>query len=162
MPSRSPRSLTRGALPALAIVVALAGLTACTSKAPAPALQTPSAAPTSSAAPTPNVPFSATAPESVALGHFDQTIETLAKKNGAPSTADVVNALVAAGFDKKAMQVTSGSTTIGRAVDSIEFSVLWQGKTCLIGQAGSSGISSTTAPPLSTGKCLVGTTATLP
>lgn len=108
------------------------------------------------------MPFSATAPAGVAMAHFDTTVQTLLKTDPAPHGGDVVSALAKAGFDKKAMELTPDDTTIGRNVDSIEFSVLWLGKTCLVGQVGSAGYGSTQAAVLSTGRCLIGTTTTIP
>lgn len=46
-----------------------------------------------------------------------------------------VDALVDAGFDKSAMEVTADLTTIGNPVESIQFSVQW-GEQCLVGQVG--------------------------
>jgi hypothetical protein len=69
----------------------------------------------------------------------------------------IVDDLVAAGFDKKAMEITPDKTSIGLAAWNIEFSVKLNG-TCLIGQAGNVGFNSFAAPLLASGKCLVGTT----
>ena len=38
-----------------------------------------------------------------------------------------IDALVAAGFDKGAMQVTQDQSTVGNAAESIQFSVVWKG-----------------------------------
>ena len=46
-----------------------------------------------------------------------------------------IDALVAAGFDKAAMQVTQDQTTVGNPAESIQFSVRW-GEECLVGQVG--------------------------
>lgn len=46
-----------------------------------------------------------------------------------------VDALVAAGFDKAAMEVTYDRTTIDDPAESIMFSVQW-GDECLVGQVG--------------------------
>lgn len=70
-----------------------------------------------------------------------------------------IDALVAAGFEKGAMQVTADQTTIGNPVDSIEFSVRW-GDQCLVGQVGAE-IGDSVAvvlPLLADGRCLVGET----
>ncbi|RKR74642.1 hypothetical protein C8E83_1766 [Frondihabitans australicus] len=143
---------------ALAIAgVVAAALTGCTQTSPTPAVST-SAAATPITTPTPTVPFGPTAPASVALAHFSTTVQTLLKTDPQPHGDDVITALEKAGFDKTAMEITPDATTIGRNVDSIEFAVLWQKKTCLIGQVGSAGYASTSAPVLSTGKCLVGST----
>ncbi|MCP2030617.1 hypothetical protein L1277_000681 [Okibacterium sp. HSC-33S16] len=70
-----------------------------------------------------------------------------------------IDDLVAAGFDKAAMEVTSDTTTIGNAADSIQFSVQW-GESCLIGQNGPGvgGYHSTVDRVLGTGTCLIGKT----
>nr|WP_246865487.1 hypothetical protein [Cryobacterium sp. BB307] len=72
----------------------------------------------------------------------------------------IIDNLVAAGFEKAAMQVTPDATPGGLAVDSIEFSVL-AGEDCLIGQVRSADYTSTIAPVLSNGACLVGKTRTI-
>ena len=71
-----------------------------------------------------------------------------------------IDALVAAGFDKAAMQVTEDETTIGRAVESLLFSVRWGETECLVGQVGpSTGEPVTTVMgQLAEGRCLVGST----
>ncbi|AMM20385.1 hypothetical protein AX769_09780 [Frondihabitans sp. PAMC 28766] len=144
-----------GLLAAVSVAV-LSGCTSHSTPTPSPSVSTPVAAPTPTPAPT--IPFGATAPASVALTHFDSALQALLKINGSPNGDTVIATLTKAGFDKKSMQITPDQTTIGRTVDSIEFSVLWQGKTCLLGQVGASGYSSSSAPVLSTGACLVGTT----
>ncbi len=70
-----------------------------------------------------------------------------------------VDALVDAGFDKEAMQVTADLSTVQRQAESILFSVKW-GSECLIGQVGPE-----TGDPLATvmdavgeGVCLIGNT----
>ncbi len=70
-----------------------------------------------------------------------------------------IDALVAAGFDKAAMQVTNDTSTIGNPAESIQFSVRW-GEECLIGQVGpATGDPVTTVVPvLAEGTCLIGQT----
>ncbi|GAA1061224.1 DUF6993 domain-containing protein [Agromyces bracchium] len=70
-----------------------------------------------------------------------------------------VDALVEAGFDRGAMQVTSDTTTLGEPADSIQFSVRI-GDRCLVGQYGpaAGGYRSAEQPGLGTGGCLVGAT----
>lgn len=70
-----------------------------------------------------------------------------------------IDALVEAGFDKKAMQVTADLSTVQRHAESILFSVKW-GDECLIGQVGPE-----TGEPVATvmdvvgeGVCLIGNT----
>lgn len=155
MPLRPPRP---GALLVGVALASVLALSACTSQSPAPSESPRSSS--ASATPTPSAPptFSADAATPEALAVFDHTVQTLLKATPQPHGRDVIDALVAAGFDKKAMEVTPDDTTIGRAVDSIEFAVVWKKKDCLVGQVGSSSFSSSSSPVLSTGKCLVGTT----
>lgn len=68
-----------------------------------------------------------------------------------------IDNLVAAGFPKTDMEVTSDTTAIGGAADNIQWAVRLNG-TCLIGQYGNVGYHSTTADLLATGRCLVGQT----
>ena len=70
-----------------------------------------------------------------------------------------VDALAAAGFDISAMQVTSDTTTVGNAAESLQFSVLWRDE-CLVGQVGEATGEPVTAvlPALADGSCLVGRT----
>lgn len=71
-----------------------------------------------------------------------------------------IDALIEAGFDRAAMQVTQDSTTVGNAAESLQFSVAWGEDECLIGQVGPSTgeVVTTVMPQLAEGRCLVGTT----
>ncbi len=71
-----------------------------------------------------------------------------------------IDALVAAGFDKAAMQVTADETTVGNPVESLLFSVRWGETECLVGQVGpSTGDPVTTVTDqLAEGRCLIGAT----
>lgn len=73
-----------------------------------------------------------------------------------------IDALVAAGFDKSAMQVTQDESTVGNAAESIQFSVRW-GEECLVGQVGptTGAPLATVLPGLAEGGCLIGTTRTI-
>ncbi len=70
-----------------------------------------------------------------------------------------IDALVAAGFDKTAMQVTHDTSTVGNPAESIQFAVRWQDE-CLVGQVGPATGDPHTAvvPVLAEGTCLVGDT----
>jgi hypothetical protein len=70
-----------------------------------------------------------------------------------------VDALVAAGFDKGAMQVTPDLSTVGNPAESIQFSVRW-GQECLVGQVGPATGEpvAVVVPVLAEGTCLVGET----
>ena len=71
-----------------------------------------------------------------------------------------IDALVAAGFDRALMQVTPDETTVGNAVESLQFSVRWGDAHCLVGQVGPSTGEPVTAvmTQLAEGRCLVGAT----
>lgn len=71
-----------------------------------------------------------------------------------------IDALVAAGFDRSMMQVTQDQTTVGNAVESLQFSVRWGEEKCLIGQVGPSTGEPVTAvmDQLAEGRCLIGAT----
>lgn len=70
-----------------------------------------------------------------------------------------VDALVAAGFDKTAMQVTADLTTVGNPAESIQFSVLWDDE-CLVGQVGpaTGEPHAVVLPAIDEERCLVGET----
>lgn len=71
-----------------------------------------------------------------------------------------IDALVAAGFDKAQMQVTNDKTTVGNAVESIQFSVHWRDGQCLVGQVGptTGNPVAVVLPGLPGGLCLLGKT----
>lgn len=77
--------------------------------------------------------------------------------NGSAKGRDIIDNLVAAGFDKAAMQVTPDKTAINGQVDSILFSVKL-GAQCLLGQHGGGGYTSSVQAALVSGGCLIGKT----
>jgi hypothetical protein len=140
-----------------ATVVLLVVLVGCTQP---PTEPTP--APTSATAtPTPTVPptLQPGLGAEANLPWFDHVNRQVIAANSSAGGRDFIDALVAAGFDKAAMQVTHDRTTIDLEADSIQFSVLFEGE-CLIGQYGaaSEGYHSAIRPALGTGGCLVGST----
>jgi len=126
----------------------------CTSS-PEPA---PSASPTASSSDAP--PFSSESTTAEAATHFDEINRATVAANARPGGRALVDALVAGGFDKSAVQVTADTTSIGRDADSVQLSVLW-GTDCLVGQVSGAGYSSQIAPVLGTGACLIGSTRTI-
>ena len=138
------------------LVVALAlTLAGCATETPTVPMPLPTSSPSASAS-------APAEPDSSATGQkatFDETNNaTIAAAGGAnPGGRAFVDALVAAGFDKAAMQLTPDKTAINLDADNIQFSVLI-GEDCLVGQYGNVGYQSTVLPVLATGKCLVGTT----
>lgn len=73
-----------------------------------------------------------------------------------------IDSLVAAGFDKAAMQVTNDTSTVGNRAESLQFSVLWNDQ-CLVGQVGpaTGDPVAVVVPVLPEGGCLIGTTRTI-
>lgn len=88
---------------------------------------------------------------------FDDTNRGVASGNANADDKVIVAALVGAGFDVHAMQITPDTTSIGRRADSIQVSVL-VGSTCLLGQFRGTTYVGDSAPVLSTGRCLIGST----
>ncbi|WP_255579881.1 hypothetical protein [Cryobacterium sp. PAMC25264] len=131
----------------------------------------PAGTPTQTAVETPDTSAAPAAPEDAApalvadgtaadnLGYFDSVIAAMLATEPNPVGRSYIDALVAAGFDKSAMEVTSDTTTKGVPVDSIQFSVRITDE-CIVGQNGpsSGGYHSIVAPTLATGTCLVGAT----
>lgn len=110
----------------------------------------------------PPVPAATFVPDGTAadnLPYFTQVIEGVWAGDQRASGQAYVDALVAAGFDKAAMQVTADETSIGNAVDALSVSVKWSDQ-CLIGQAGPEiGEAVAVALPfLADGGCLIGAT----
>lgn len=93
------------------------------------------------------------------LAVFNAVNKQVLVAHPSPGGRDFIDALVAAGFEKKDMQLTPDKTSIDLAVGSVQFSVLFNDK-CLIGQWGPDGVGyhSEVTTVLSTGKCLIGKT----
>jgi len=147
--------------------VLTASLAACTPGDTAtptpPAASSPAAAPSASSAPEDSEP---SAPALVPDGTAADNLPVFAAVTAAVWATDdrvagraYVDALVQAGFDRSAMQVTHDRSTVGDPAESIQFSVRW-GQECLIGQVGpATGEPVTTVMPvLAEGDCLVGNT----
>jgi hypothetical protein len=138
---------------AAAAVVVLAG---CVPTEPMPTpTSSGSKSPTPTPTPIPTFDPSGTAEENLLFWRY--TVEKLYKNHGLPDGATVVQALVDAGFVKTDMEITPDYTAISEPVDSIIFSVRFNGE-CLIGQLFSYSWNYTRAPMLGTGTCLVGAT----
>jgi hypothetical protein len=160
----------RGSL-GLTAVIAIAVLTACTPVAPTPTHSGTSpvpTAPSSSGSPSTSPAESATpsAPVLVPDGTAADNLPYFAAVTAAVWATDdrvsgraYVDALVAAGFDKSAMQVTNDRSTVGNPAESIQFSVRW-GEECLVGQVGPATGDPVTVvlPALAEGTCLIGQT----
>jgi hypothetical protein len=125
-----------------------------TSAAPAPEV---SAEPSATPAPAATLLPEGSAGEN--LAYFNVLAAAVTKANPAADGRAYIDALVAGGFDRAAMEVTFDRTQANLVADSVQFSVRFA-EECLIGQIGpaSDGFHSVVAPILSTGLCLVGVT----
>lgn len=167
---RSSASRASAVLVAAAAIAAL--VTGCTAS-PGPA-GSPSATPAASASasasatpeatptpePEPAPVFDATASAEENLPAVEAALAPLVSAGGIPSTRAVADALIAVGIPSSSLQVTEDETAIGLAVDALLFSVV-VGDSCVLGQFDGDGFTTTTAPVLSTGACLIGATASL-
>ncbi len=91
------------------------------------------------------------------LAWFDTVNRALLEGQAMPGGRAIVDGLIAAGFDRDAIEVTADRTPNGHAVDAVQVSVRI-GEECLIGQASGAGYSSVVTEVLATGTCLVGRT----
>lgn len=143
-----------------ALLLTLSGCTGAPSKPSKTHTATVSATPT----PTPTAPPilrpSLSAKQN--LPYFDYINQKTLAANPDPVGKTFIGALVAAGFNKADMSVTADKTTINLTPGSIQFSVLFNGS-CMLGQYGPDGVGyhSEVADVLSTGKCLIGETASM-
>ncbi len=147
----------RNRIAGLGLVAALAAL------ALVGCVEAPEPAPVPTTAPT-GGPAEPSAPELDLEGtasqnreYFDLVNADLIAAGGTLDGRAFIDGLVAAGFPKSDMEVTSDVTAINGAADNIQFAVRLNGG-CLIGQYGNIGYASTSAPLLDTGRCLVGQT----
>lgn len=147
---------------ACALAAVALALASCTSTTPVPTItaQSPTSAVTPAPSPTPAALVldpDGSAADNLAL--FTTVADAVWTSPQRAEGRAYVDALVAAGFDKGAIQVTRDQSTVGNPAESIQFSVLW-GSDCLIGQIGpATGEPFTTiAPQVVGGMCLVGQT----
>jgi hypothetical protein len=152
--------LFAAALLALGAVAVLSACTGSPDAKPSTSVSS-SATPKASSSASPAAP--ALDPNGTAEGNkdfFDSVIRAQIAANPGSEGRDFIDSLVAAGFTKADMQVTPDKTSIGRQADSILFSVKI-GTSCLLGQNGGGGYSSSVAPALANGTCLIGKTRTI-
>lgn len=156
MPRRLLALRSRIAVVGLVATAAL-GLTACT-PTPEP---TPTPTQVETTEPTTEAPVympDGTAEDNLPV--FESVTVQVWSASGSSSGQAYVDALVAAGFDKSAMQVTQDLTTVGNPVESLQFSVRWGDDKCLVGQVGPSTGDPVTIvmDQLAEGRCLIGNT----
>jgi len=150
--------------PALAIAAVLAlALGGCTAR-DVPTIDATAAAPSATATATrtagPDRPATTTA-AARELTRFDAVNRATVAATREPGGRAFIDALVAAGYRRADMQVTEDRTSVGRAVPSVQFSVLWRGR-CLVGQHGDGAgrYRGVLADPVD-GRCLIGTTRSI-
>lgn len=159
--ARRHRSTAALALAAATLTLGLAGCSLFGGGAPDPSA---SGGPSASDTPAPTTPAAPLElrPELSAsenLAFFDSVNAAVVAANAEAGGRAFIDALVAAGFDKATMEVSSDLTTEGKAADSVQFAVRFQDE-CLVGQYGpaSGGYHGAVRPLLGTGDCLVGET----
>lgn len=152
-------SASRAAAASLAALALILGLAACGPQGSPQPSETSRAEPTASPAPEPPTYHpDGTAEDNLPL--FTEITAQVWSTDQRGSGRAYIDALVAAGFDRAAMQVTADQTTVGNPAESLQFSVRWGDAECLIGQVGPSTGGPVTAvmPQLAEGRCLVGNT----
>jgi hypothetical protein len=127
----------------------------------------PAAAPSGTATPAPSGSAPEETPPPLALDpagtaeqnkeFFDSVMNPFLTTSPESGGREIIDHLVAAGFDKAQMELTPDTTAVGLKADNFQFSVRMN-DTCLVGQSGNVGYHSLAAPILSTGTCLVGNT----
>lgn len=167
MTRRSPSRLTRGAAVASVIIsTLLAGCTAISDPSPTqPGLPAPTASvdPTApgTAPPEPDPEFvdGGNASDNAPFAQF--VVEQLAEAHGErPASTQVADVLVANGFDRALLEVTPDRTPLGLPTDVISFAVRVADE-CIIGEVRGVEVTTAVAPVLATGRCLVGSDASI-
>ncbi|MGN7947892.1 DUF6993 domain-containing protein [Microbacterium sp. 22215] len=157
---RPDSSASRAAIMAGTVAVLTAVLTSCgPTPSPTPAPTEAGVSPTPSATPTtPVYVADGTANDNLPL--FDAVTAQVWASDQKVSGRAYIDALIAAGFDREAMQVTQDVSTVGNPAESIQFSVRWGDSECLVGQVGPSTGAPVTVvmPQLAEGRCLIGAT----
>ncbi|MFS2241524.1 DUF6993 domain-containing protein [Microbacterium sp. OR16] len=158
MRHRFPVSVRRRARCSRLLVGAGAIMLALTACSPAATPDAPSATPS----PGPAAPEASDAADEsdAALASFTEITARVWASDSRGQGRAYVDALVEAGFQKDAMQVTADRSTVGNAAESLQFSVAVNDTQCLVGQVGPSTGEPVTArlPRLADGACLVGGT----
>ncbi|MFN3708117.1 DUF6993 domain-containing protein [Microcella sp.] len=167
MTRRAPSPSTRGAAVALMIVpLLLAGCTPVTDTdppgtgLPAPtATVNPTAPGTVPDEPDPEFVDGGDASDNAPFAQF--VVEQLAESHGErPASAQVADVLVANGFDRALLEVTPDRTPLGLPTDVISFAVRFADE-CIIGEVRGVEVTTAVAPVLATGRCLVGSDASI-
>jgi hypothetical protein len=149
--------LRRAALPLAVAALATIALTGCVPSAPTPtrSAAVATAGPSSTASAGPTIDLAGTAGQNQA--YFDQVNRAFIAAGGDLTGRPFIDNLVKVGYPKVTMELTPDRTSVNLAADNIQFSIRF-GTTCLIGQYGNIGYTSTVTKTLGTSRCLVGTT----
>jgi hypothetical protein len=137
---------------------AMIAMSGCVPSTPMP---TPTETTTRTASPTPTPTKSpkldptGTAEEN--LPFWQHLVKDMSQTYGMADGAAMIQTLVDQGFTKADMEITPNQTAIGERVDSVIFSVKFDGQ-CFVGQIFPDHYSAFLAPLLGTGRCLIGTT----
>ena len=94
------------------------------------------------------------------LDYFVFRLEALVAQEPQPSSRQLVDTLVVAGFDQAVMEVTADVTPLGSRTDSILVAVRLD-EQCLIGQVVDGRAVTDVSDVLGTGECLVGRTLSI-
>ncbi|GAB3140433.1 DUF6993 domain-containing protein [Marisediminicola antarctica] len=105
--------------------------------------------------PEPSAQFDPDGTASDNLAFFDDVNARFLAADPSPGGRPIVDNLVAAGFDREAMELTRDTTPIGLQADSVQFSVRI-GDACLVGQASDSGYVGIVGPLFADSRCLIG------
>jgi hypothetical protein len=143
-----------------AFVVFVVLLTGCTPQAPSSSPKpaaTSATRPSASPTPTPAPGFVAGGTAQANKAYFDSINSAEITANNSVTGKAIIDSLVAAGFDKAGMQLTSDKTSINGNADSVLFSVRI-GDSCLLGQHSGAEYVSSVQKALRSGACLVGKT----
>lgn len=135
--------------------IAVLGLVGCVPAAPAPTKTAAAPSASASASSGPTIDLAGTAGQNQA--YFDQVNRAFIAAGGDLTGRPFIDNLVKVGYPKVNMELTPDRTSVNLAADNIQFSIRF-GTTCLIGQYGNIGYTSTVTKTLGTSRCLVGTT----
>lgn len=154
------RHRIRMAVPVFSLVCAVSVLSGCYA-GPSGGSQT-TLEQGSSSSPTDGVTAPTLRPEGSAAESrelFDSANRGVIERRDAPARQDFVAGLVAAGFERDAIEATRDVTTLGNEAESVQIAVRW-GDECLVAQYDppDGGYTSTVADTLSSGHCLLGDT----
>lgn len=105
--------------------------------------------------PAPEPTFAPGAPAADNRDYFRHVLDRYAMANGMGTSEALVAALVAAGFDRGLVEVTSETTAIGLAASAIDVAVRIDSE-CLLASIRTESVIVDIAPVLGNGRCLIG------